>query len=66
MRLNLWISPILLQGWPGEQEVAVEAKVEAQLEQATQQLKLRIEKLRAKEEDQRIKNAGQKACVYVV
>ena len=45
-----------LQDWPDEQEVAVEAKVEAQLEQATaldeqlRQLELRIEKLRAKEE----------------
>ena len=47
-----------LQGWPDEQEVAVEAKVEAQLEQATaldqqlRQLELRIEKLRDKEEEE--------------
>jgi len=45
-----------LQGWPDEQEGDVEAKVEAQLEQATaldeqlRQLELRIEKLRVKED----------------
>ena len=46
-----------LQGWPDEQEIATEANVEAQLEQATaldqqlRQLELRIEKLRVKEEE---------------